>query len=427
MPDKSEKILPFISTHHLPGLDLGSDVISPNYEGYSLLNLPASICRLLGIPDFGGLPLKDELLNSTNHHFQRIVLFVLDGLGLYWFQSFLQNNPASVWNKWMPQASLVPLTTVSPSTTSAALTTLWTGASPAAHGIVGYELWLKEFGVVANMITHSVMTFSGDTGGLRRAGFQPESFLSVPTLGPHLSSHGIQPYAFLHQSISRSGLSAMHLHQVNTYPFQNVGDMLVGLRNLLNDHTGESLYTFVYWGDLDELSHRFGPDNERVGIEFDAFSQIFAKHFLDRLTQAARKDTLLLVTADHGQVSTPKYKKYELSRHPALLQSLHILPTGENRLAYLHLRPGKEEFVRRYIEETWPGQFTLLPTAQVLSSGLLGPGKNHPRLEERLGDLVAIAHGDAYWWWAEKENPLLGRHGGLSPSEMLIPLYALPL
>jgi hypothetical protein len=27
-------------------------------------------------------------------------------------------------------------------------------------------------------------------------------------------------------------------------------------------------------------------------------------------------------------------------------------------------------------------------------------------------------------WWANKENPLIGRHGGLSSEEMLVPLLA---
>jgi hypothetical protein len=427
MPDLSEKWLPRLKAQRLPELDLGAEFVYPNYDGYSLLNLPGGICRLLGIPVFAALPLSDELLQPFMGHYRRVVLLVIDGLGLFRFQNYLQQGLGTAWKERLPQAALAPLTSVCPSTTASALTTLWTGASTAAHGIAGYELWLKEYGVTANMITHTPMTFLGDSGGLKRAGFQPETFLPVPTLGPHLVQYGIQPHAFMHHTIARSGLSAMHLSQANLYPFHNPGDMLVSLRNLLNEHPGESLYTYVYWGDLDELSHRFGPDDERVAVEFDSFSRMLGEQFLGRLTPAARKDTLLLMTADHGQVSTPKYAQYDLQKHPDFMQALHIWPTGENRLAYLHVRPGQVKFVREYVEKTWPGQITLIPTAQVLRSGLMGPGKRHPRLEDRLGDFIAFTHGDAYWWWAEKENPLLGRHGGLSQHEMVVPLYALAL
>ena len=427
MPDLSENFLPRLKAHRLPGLDLGAGSVYPNYEGYSLLNLPGGICRLLGVPPAGALPLADEMLQPYLRQYRRVVLLVLDGLGLFRFQAFLQQGLGSAWQERLPQASLTPLTSVCPSTTAAALTTLWTGASPAAHGIAGYELWLKEYGVTTNMITHAPMTFAGDTGGLKRAGFQPESFLPVPTLGGHLLQAGVQPYAFMHQSIAHSGLSAMHLRQATVYPFHDPGDMLVSLRNLLNEHPGERLYSYVYWGNLDELSHRFGPDDERVAVEFEAFSRILGERFLDRLTPAARKDTLLLMTADHGQMATPKDAQYDLQKHPDLLAALHLWPTGENRLAYLHVRPGQVAFVQEYVEKTWPGQIRLIPTEQVLRSGLMGPGKPHPRLADRLGDLVAFPRDGAYWWWADKENPLLGRHGGLSPSEMVVPLYALPL
>jgi hypothetical protein len=58
---------------------------------------------------------------------------------------------------------------------------------------------------------------------------------------------------------------------------------------------------------------------------------------------------------------------------------------------------------------------------------LFGPGEAHPRLYERLGDLILIPHRNAYLWWADKENILLGRHGGLHPDEMLVPFLAVRL
>jgi hypothetical protein len=68
-----------------------------------------------------------------------------------------------------------------------------------------------------------------------------------------------------------------------------------------------------------------------------------------------------------------------------------------------------------------------LPAEQVLEAGLLGPGARHARLVDRIGDWVVVPQGNAYWWWADKENPLLGRHGGLSPLEMLVPYFSLIL
>jgi hypothetical protein len=77
-----------------------------------------------------------------------------------------------------------------------------------------------------------------------------------------------------------------------------------------------------------------------------------------------------------------------------------------------------------YLNRTWPDQFTLVDPATAVASGLFGPGQPHPRLLDRLGDMIAAARGSAYWWWGDKENRLHGRHGGLSPDEMLVPLLA---
>jgi hypothetical protein len=40
---------------------------------------------------------------------------------------------------------------------------------------------------------------------------------------------------------------------------------------------------------------------------------------------------------------------------------------------------------------------------------------------------VVFPRGNAYWWFPERDNPLLGRHGGLSQAEMLVPLLMLTL
>jgi hypothetical protein len=62
-----------------------------------------------------------------------------------------------------------------------------------------------------------------------------------------------------------------------------------------------------------------------------------------------------------------------------------------------------------------------------VDAGLFGPGTPHPEIFNRIGDLIVAAKGSAYWWWAAKENPLIGRHGGLSADEMLVPFLAAKL
>ena len=92
----------------------------------------------------------------------------------------------------------------------------------------------------------------------------------------------------------------------------------------------------------------------------------------------------------------------------------------------MFLRSGMEAQAEDYIQKTWPGMFRVFPTEAILQSGLMGESI-YALTPQRMGDRVVVPQDHAYWWWANKDNPLMGRHGGLTAREMLVPLFALPL
>ena len=425
--DLTSELLPHLHTLRLPGLDLGEGFLLPDYQGGSILNLPASLCHWLGAPGLGSaVPLRQELLSPFGE-VRRVILVLVDALALHRLQRWMADGSAPVWDTLADGGLLAPLTSIVPSTTSAALTSLWTGRSTAEHGIAGYELWLKEYGVVTNMILHSPISYRNDVGSLVKAGFKPETYLNMPTLGTHLAAHGVKSYALQDQSIIKSGLSQMFFKDVDVRGFNTYADLWVNLRHLVEKQPAERQYIWVYTGEVDHFGHFYGPDDERTAAEFTQFSAAFEQLFLNRLSPAARRGTLLVLTADHGQVDTHPDNHYELRSHPGLAERLHILPTGENRLIYLFHRPGQGQALRAYMERAWPGQYAFLEPAQAVQAGLFGPGQPHPRLLDRLGDLVAAARGSAYLWWADRDNQMAGRHGGLTSEEMLVPFLGVML
>jgi hypothetical protein len=424
MPDLTPQLLPQLENNQLPGLEFPPEFIAPQYDGYSILNIPDSICHWMDIPGIGEGALGSEILNPLGNGIRRVILILMDALALHRLQTWMDDGSTRVWQELVKDGLLAPLTSISPSTTSSALTTLWTGRSPATHGILGYEVWLKEYSMVANMILHAPMTFRRDVGTLSRAGFDPKKFLTLPTFGPHLRKHGVKPYAFQHYSIAHSGLSQMFQREVEICPFGTAADLWVSLRQMIESKPNECMFVWTYCGDVDGLSHRHGPDDERVVAEFSHFSAALEQFFINKLSREHRKDTLVILTADHGQIHTPLAANNALKNHPALNQQLHITPTGENRMSYLYLRPGSEQNVRDYLDANWESDFTIITREQALSAGLFGPGSHHPRLRDRIGDLIVFSHGDAYLWWADKDDFMLGRHGGLHREEMLVPFLA---
>lgn len=421
MPDLTSKLLPRLKNHQLPGLELPTELIAPKYDDQSILNIPASICHWMGIPEIGEGPLTPEILDPLGNGARRVILILMDALALHRLQAWMDAGMAPIWRDLLEDGILAPLTSISPSTTSAALTTFWTGQSPSAHGIMGYEVWLKEYSMVANMIQHAPMSFRGDVDSLGRAGFKPEKFLSLPTFGPHLRQHGITPYAFQHYSISQSGLSRMFQRDVEIYPLSTAADLWVSMRQMIENKPDERFFAWTYWGDVDGLSHHFGPEDERVFAEFSHFSAAFEQFFINKLSPENRKDTLVILTADHGQIHTPLKGENVLKNRPELTRHLHITPTGENRLAYFYLKPGSESFVREYVQTHWPDQFLIFTKEQVLKAGLFGPSPQHSGLQDRIGDLILAARGGNYLWWADKDDFMLGRHGGLHQEEMIVP------
>jgi len=427
MTDLTAHMMPRIIDHHIQGLPLVDDLVMPYYEGLSLVNLPGTVVHLLDAPAFGESPLDTTVTTQLEGPYQKVVFLLVDALGYQLFKQVLLQEQDSFWARYFERGVFSPITSICPSTTASALTTLWTGVGPGAHGIIGYEMWAKAFGVVINNILHSAASSKNDVGGLSRAGFDPAEFMNQPTLGPHLRTHGVKPTTFIHSSIARSGLSMMQMREVNLQTFVNEADLSVSLADHLNERRGVREFVYVYYSDVDTLMHRYDATDRRVMLQFMAFSSLFEQGFLKKLTRQVAQDTLLILTADHGSIATPLKDHYDLVRHPELISALVMQPTCEHRLAFLYIKPGQVGKVRDYFAKTWPEDFYLVDPAEALAGGLFGPGPFVPDVRDRLGDLIAVARHDAYLWWSPSPNRMAGRHGGLSPSEMLVPFFALPL
>ena len=408
-----------IETHRLTNHPLPEGLIPPNYTGYSLQNLVHSLSHWMTLEP-SGPQLAQPYHAALAGPYQRVILLLVDGLSLSLFQQMSANGRLkSLWQPHLAGCAQAALTSVFPSTTATALATLWSGAFPAEHAILGYELWLKEYSMITNMLTHSPAAYF-DSAGIRKAGFTPESFLKVPTLGSQLQAQGVKPYAYMPEHINLSGLTLMLMGDVQRVPYRTISDLWVTLEDHLSARPDERAFIHLYWGDLDELEHKVGPDDRRNPMEWELFSRTFLD-FLERIPRANGR-TLVLMTADHGQITTTPRDCIDLRQDAALRPFLAMLPSGESRAPYFFLRAGAQEAFLRHAAQQWAGKVTLKDRSTLLESGLYGPNAPSMETRERLGDWIGITGGNNYFWWSAKENSMLGRHGGLHRDEMIVPL-----
>ena len=304
----------------------------------------------------------------------------------------------------------------------AAISSLWTGRTPGAHGFLGRKLFLSELGVLADMIRLKPATH-GRPGDLVDWGWVPEDFLPVPTLAQQLSSLGVQTVTHLYGPHVGGGLSRLFLRGVaDVRGFLNYSDMWINVRHALLQRSNEPLLVNVYWSGTDDVAHTYGPDSEYFQAALRQMAASLDEDFLGPLPAAAREGTLLIVTADHGQIATPPDRAVHLSYHPTLADMLFLPPAAEPRASYLYARRGQADSVRNYVEDHFAGRFLLLDMDRAVAAGLFGPAELPPESRNRLGDLLLLARDGSRLICGGENAEHRGEHGSLTPEEMLVPL-----
>lgn len=385
------------------------DLPRPNYSGGSILNLMSSLILARG----GRTPHRPlrGLPPAQIQPYRKVILFLLDGLGSKQLHRFILDGHGRHFFAVHPWQKI---TTACPATTAAVVTTLATGASPAEHGILGWHLHLPDLGMDGTILPFVTRT---DTP-IARPEFNLEKYLALPA---PLSTIQERRVLISLGDIPTSRTSMAQSWWSERHSFQDLNGMLRRLRAFARSRGRASAY--AYWPHYDSHCHEHGPEGRKPTkhlAELDAF--------LARVVRAlAGTNTLLLVTADHGHMQT--HTRIDLSKIPGFYDTLATLPSGDARMVQCFVRPARvKEFLRLTRQPPLLGAAACAPLSVVLRSGILGPGKPHPALRNRLGDYTLFAapsHAFLYPAALSAEKaPKFGNHGGLSPDELEVPLFA---
>ena len=141
---------------------------------------------------------------------RRIVVLIVDAFGWLQLHEELRRQPDLFLGQLIRREGIAfaPLTSVFPSTTVNALTTANTGAQPIEHGILGYTLWLKEFGAVSEMITFG--PYAAKDWSYAQVGVDPLAFQPLPSIFKRTREEaGVASFLVNAASYRRSPLSLM--------------------------------------------------------------------------------------------------------------------------------------------------------------------------------------------------------------------------
>lgn len=367
--------------------DIDELPIVPDYGG---ANLRGIIPALLGPQPWStSLP---SWMPAVIAGAEQVVLLVLDGLGWDQLEEHRPLVPA------LSSLTGGPITSVAPTTTATALSSIATGLTPGEHGLVGYRVVIG--GEVMNVLRWTV-----DGEGRRRSNVPSEiqrfpAFMgrSVPVVSP--------------TELGGSAFTEAHLRGGRQIGYRSTSSMCVAVAEQLA--AGER-FVYAYYAGVDKIAHERG-----FGPYYDAELRA-ADRVVGDMLEVLPPGAALLVTADHGQVSVGDnivHPTPELLAH-ATLQS------GEGRFRWLHAQRGAVGDLFDAASEEFGDTGWVYTRDQLIADGWFGPTVA-PQVAQRLGDVAVVARDDVSYHDPDDSGPfeLVCRHGSMTSAEVYVPLLA---
>ncbi|HBE20152.1 MAG TPA: phosphodiesterase [Cyanobacteria bacterium UBA11149] len=409
---------------------LDSHIGKPLYDSYSFAQIPQTIYHLLTGAGKMGLP--SSVLGDLPDKYDKIILLFVDAFGWRFFQQYLED--LQFLKRFQREGVASQITTQFPSTTAAHVATIHSGLPVGETGI--YE-WYYYEPLLDNIISPLLFSFAGDRerDTLKKTGVSEESLFPTQTIYHQLQDSGIESYCFQHQAYAFSPFSRVACNGAKVVPYKTVPEALVNLTEALLAQR-EKAYFFIYFDSIDAIAHKYSPNSPQFDAEVRTF-WLTIERLLHESLVGKIKNTLLLITADHGQIEVSPQTTIYLNRlYPKIEKFMKtnrdgnpLVPAGSARDMFLYI---KEE----YLDEAYDllscklqDRAKVYPTQTLIDEGYFGGGKPSSALLNRLGNLIILPHKHETVWWYEEnrfEQKLLGHHGGLSREEMETIFLALP-
>ncbi|WP_255195659.1 alkaline phosphatase family protein [Halorarius litoreus] len=404
--------------------DLRSDELAPGFvrpawTDYTFANVPDTVRSLFDAP--ARRPLPPDVFEGVDTDVDHVVCVLVDGFGWNHFLRERDNHP--FLQTLSERATVTPLTSLFPAETAAAVSTFNTATQPCEHGVLGWNAYVEELGGYVQ--TLPFVDREGTPLGEVRD--DPD----IATLIDERPMYEDLPNAVVvaPEGQGESAYSKATTTGARSVDYRNVAQAGYRVRRELAAADGPT-YVYCYFPQVDALSHYEGVASPETDAQLGSVCAAIEREIVDRLDSAVAERTLLLVTADHGEVdATPETRidLGELDLDPHLRRGTDGEPipaVGGPRNLQFYARDGHREAIVAALESGLSMLDPLVLTREeVLDVELFGDREPSQRFLDRCPDVLVIPD-EGFVWYDRGQLSYVGMHGGLHPDEMLVPFAA---
>ncbi len=370
-----------------------------NYDGGSIVNLAAALAGGFAIP--ATVPMLtgiDDRLASA----RTIVLVLLDGVGERQLRDHVPGGHLATHRQRT-------LTSVFPSSTAPAITSLLTARAPAAHGNPGWFMYEP-------LSREVIRTLPMDVRASPQRSVITDCWRWQPwTLHGPVDRLALQPADIVDSTYSRRAFA-----RSERMGYESLDQIAPILQAYVRRPGRERGYVYVYVSDFDSIAHAYGCRSEQAHDCLHALDDWFAC-WADAVVGS---NTLLLTTADHGFVDIGPAGQHHLDDWPALAECLARPLTGEPRVVYCQVRQDSLGRFDALAQDALGSICDSHASADLLRAGWFGPAAGDDFLE-RIGNRTLVmqeGHSLVDHVPGERSHRQIGMHGGVTDDEMLVPL-----
>lgn len=359
-----------------------------NYNN-CIVGLPNSILNYFGLEKCNQSNLLvDKYLEKYNP--KNVVIILCDGMG----NNFLNKNLPN--NNYLRKNQKAVISSVFPTTTTSATTSLVTGLYPNEHCWLGFDNYVSELGKVVSMFLNK----EKDTG----------ITFSIPNI-----CRKIFPYKTIFEKINESGMgNATYISKSAidaNVRYNTFDEICTAIKEICNKN--KKNYIYAHYENPDLLMHKYGVNSNKVIQNIESISKK-----IESMTSYLN-DTLLIITADHGlSENNFIYIEDDKDFFECLLHTTSIA----SRASMFFLKHGYENKFLEIFNKKYKRFFILLSKKEILEKRIFGIGTNNKKFESCLGDYIAISIANYSFKYVRHGNKTLASHSGLTENEVDVPL-----